>query len=119
MRRDQVGDPGEGHGAVHEVVLVGAVGVALAVGVVLVDDDGLALGQDRPHRRHGAAQHLLPRLVEEHHLEGVGALGGRELGVGVVDVVAGPVGQHGVHEVGLHLGGQRSLPGEAAGVVAR
>ena len=119
VRRDEMGDPGEGNGAVHEVVLVGAVGVALAVGVVLVDDDGLALGQRPAHRRHRAPQHLLPRLVVEHALEGIGALGRRELGVGVVDVVPGPVGEHGVDEMGLDLGGQRPLAGEAAGVVAR
>ena len=119
VRCHQMGDAGKGHGAVHEVVLVGAVRVALAVGVVLVDDDRLALGEGPAHRRHGAPQHLFPRLVEQHDLEGIGALRCRELGVGVVDVVAGAVGEHGVHEVRLHLGRQRSLAGEAAGIVAR
>ena len=39
--------------------------------------------------------------------------------MGVVDVEAGPVGEHGVGQVGLDHRGQRALAGEAAGVVAR
>ena len=35
-------DPAEGHGSVEQVVLVAAVALTLAVGVVLVDDDLLA-----------------------------------------------------------------------------
>ena len=119
VRGDEVRDPGEGHGPVHQVVLVGAVRIALAVRVVLVDDDGLALGKRPPHRDHRPAQHLLPRLVVEHGLEGIGALGRGELGVGVVDVVPGAVGEHGVDEMGLDLRGHRPLAGESPGVVAR
>jgi hypothetical protein len=36
--------------------------------------------------------------------------------MGVVDVVAGAVGEHRVDEVGLDLGCHRALGGEAAGV---
>ena len=121
--RDEVGHdaldhPGEGHGPVHHVVLVAAVGVALAVGVVLVDD-GRRLVRDAQRRRpHGPPQHLLAGLVVHQALEGGQALGGGVLGVGVVDVEAGAVGEHGVGQVGLDHGGQGALPGEAAGVVA-
>ena len=115
---DVVDDPPEGHRPVHEVVLVGAVGVALAVGVVLVDRDRLARGQDVARVLDGLGQDALAGLVEAHQLQGVGALGRGVLGVGVVDVVAGPVGEHGVDQVGLHLGRRRAFPGEAAGVAA-
>ena len=53
-----------------------------------------------------------------HDLERVGALGRGDLGVGVVDVVAGAVGEHRVHEVRLDLGGEDVVEAEAAGVVA-
>ncbi len=39
--------------------------------------------------------------------------------MGVVDVVAGAVGEHGVYEVGLDLGGRGLLPYEAPGVAGR
>ena len=45
VRHDVAHDAGEGHGPVHQVVLVGAVGVALAVGVVLQHDQALARRQ--------------------------------------------------------------------------
>ena len=55
-----------------------------------------------------------------HDLAGVGALGRGELGVGVVDVVAGAVGEHGVDEVRLDLGRACAPSGvNAPGVVAR
>ena len=37
----------------------------------------------------------------------------------VIHVVAGTVGENGIDEMGLDLGGHRPFPGEAAGVVAR
>ena len=115
--REQVAHQrGEGHGAVDEVVLVGAVRVALAVGVVLVDDDLLPGLQQRARRQHRAGEDALPRLVGDDELEGVGALRGGVLGVRVVDVVAGPVGEDRVDQVGLDLRWGRALPGEAAGV---
>ena len=46
------------------------------------------------------------------------ALGRADLGVGVVDVVAGAVGQHRVDEVRLDVGRQRVVEAEPAGVVA-
>ena len=116
MRHDVGHDAGEGHRPVHQVVLVGPVGVALAVGVVLQDDQALS-GRQRPGRGgHRPGQDELARLVVADGVQGVGALRGRVLGVGVVDVVAGPVGEDGVDQVGLHLGRHRPLAGEAAGV---
>ena len=109
----------EGDTAVQQVVLVAAVGVALAVGVVLVDDDLLAGGENAPRGLHGTGQNPLARFVVTGQLEGTGALRGGELRVGVVHVVAGPVGEHGVDQMGLHLGGRGVLPGEAPGVASR
>ncbi len=108
----------ERHVAVDEVVLVTAVRVALAVAVVLVDDDLLARGQQPAGRVHRAGEDALPRLVEQHHLHRVAALGRRVLGVRVVDVVAGAVGEHRVDEMGLDLGRLRPVAGEAARVAA-
>jgi hypothetical protein len=104
---------------VDEVVLVRAVGVALAVGVVLVDDDLLARGQEAAGRLHRTGEDPLPRLVRAHQLQRVRALGRRVLGMRVIDVVPGAVGQHGVDEVRLDLGRGGTLPGEAAGVTPR
>ena len=108
---------GEGDGPVHHVVLVAAVGVALAVGVVLVDDGGGLLGHAQRGGHHGPAQHLLAGLVVDEALERRQALGARVLRVGMVHVEAGAVGEHGVGQVRLHHGGQGPFAGEAAGVV--
>ena len=96
-------DAGEGHLAIHQIVLVGAVGVALAVGVVLVDQDPLL------RRRHGfgagarQVQNALARLVPDHAVPGIGRLGRRVLGVGVVHVEARPVGEDQVDQPRLLL----------------
>jgi hypothetical protein len=112
--RDQVAhEHRERHRAVDEEVLVTAVGVALAVAVVLVDDDLLARGQQLARRVHRSRKDALPRLVEEHDLERVAALGCGVLGVGVVDVVACAVREHGVDEVRLDLGRLRAVTGES------
>ena len=97
-------DATERHRPVHEVVLMAAVGVALAVRVVLVDDDLLAVGQQAVRRLHRPDQDLLGGAVPHHDRPGVGALGRRQLRVRVVDVVAGAVGEDRVDEVGLDLG---------------
>ena len=83
---------------------MGAVAVALAVGVVLVDDDLLAGLEQARRGQHRSGEDALPRLVGEHQLERVGALGRRVLGVRMVDVVPGAVGQDRVDEVRLDLG---------------
>ena len=80
----------------HEVVLVGAVGRALAVGVVLVDQDATAVGQRARGACGGVLEDPLPRLVPDHQVAGVGALRRRVLRMGVVDVEPGAVGQDGV-----------------------
>ena len=93
---------------------MGAVAVALAVGVVLVDDDVLALRQHLEGGLHRPGQDPLPRLVETHALTRVGTLRRREFGMGMVDVVPSAVGQHGVHQMRLDLGRHGALTGEAA-----
>jgi hypothetical protein len=95
---------------------VAPVGVALAVGVVLVDDDLLPRREEVPSRIHRAREHAFPRLVRDNDLERVGALGCRVLGVRVVDVVARAVGEHRVDEVGLDLGRLRAVACVAPGV---
>ena len=119
VRSQLVDDPGERDGPVEEVVLVTAVGVALAVGVVLVDDDLVARRQETVGGFHGAPQDQLPGTVVDDNLERVRALGSRVLRMSVVDVVAGTVGEHGVDEVGLDIRGHRALAGIATSVTTR
>src|SRR5690606_2937288 len=88
-----------------EVVLVGAVGLALAVGVVLVQrylGDPVGRGEDP----HGAPGDLLAGAVGDHGLACAQHLGGGVLGVGVVDVPAGAVAQHGVADRALRGPGE-------------
>src|SRR5699024_6262343 len=82
------GDVVEVDGTVDEVVLVGAVGRSLGVGVVLVQVDRLVGLLQGPHR---GQRHEVPGPVEgddvargEHLRRGV-------FGMGVIDVVAGTV----------------------------
>ena len=80
-----------GVGAAHQVVLVGAVGGALAVGVVLVE-----VHARRPRvesRAHGLPHHQLAGPVPGHGGARRGDLGRAVLGVGVVDVEPGAVGE--------------------------
>ncbi len=116
--RDLGHDAPERHLAGHEVVLVAAVAVALAVGVVLVDHDLGAGRQGRRGRLHRLLQDLLGGAVPHHDLAGVGALGRGDLGVGVVDVVARAVGEHRVDQVRLHVGRHGALGDEAPGVAS-
>ena len=109
MGHHVVHDPAERHRPVHQVVLMGAVGVALAVGVVLQDHHVLPRGQHRSRRLHRPGEYALPRLVVPNALEGVRALRRGVLGVGVVDVVASAVREDGVDQVRLDLGGHRTL----------
>ena len=112
--RDEVAhERRERHRAVDEEVLVTAVGVALAVAVVLVDDDLLARGQQLAGGVHRAGEDALPRLVEQHGLHRIAALGRRVLGVRVVDVVARAVREHRVDEMRLDLGRLRAVACES------
>ena len=77
--------------AFHEVVLVAAVAVALAVTVVLVDHQLLAGGQHASRGTHRALDDELGCTVVLHNRQRIGALGRGQLGVGVVDVVTSPV----------------------------
>ncbi len=103
----------------EQVVLVGAVGVALAVAVVLVDEHALRLGHDGAGGGDRPGHDHLARLVVARRLQRVHALRRGVLGVGVVDVEAGAVGEHHVDQPGLQLGWERALVAEAAGVAAR
>ena len=112
---------GERHLAVDEVVLVAAVRVALAVGVVLVDED-----RSRPRARCAWAaldrilEDPLPRLVPDDAVARVRALGARVLGMRVIDVVAGAVREDDVDQPGVVLGGASGgSPLEAARVAQR
>ena len=77
-----------------------------------------AFGQMAGGGGHALADDLLGGAVVADDLERGEALGRADLGVGVVDVVAGAVGEHRVDQVGLDVGGQQIVDGEPAGVVA-
>ena len=106
--RGQPGDDRRERGVpAAQVVLVGAVGGALAVDVVLVHLDGFGSGQRR-RQPGGRLHHPLAGLVEEHPVQRVGHLRRGELRVGVIDVQPGTVGQDHVRRadvVDIGLGG--------------
>ena len=89
--------------AAYEVILVCAVGVALSVGVVLVEHEFLPSGQKLVSGRHRALDDELAGPVVAHDTERVGALRRGHFGVGVVDVVPGAVAKHCIDEVGFDL----------------
>ena len=107
-RRQVTDDAGERCGPVHQVVLVAAVRVPLAVGVVLVDGQAVARREDPLDLPQRALQDALPGLVVDHQRARVGALRRGVLGVRMVDVVAGAVRQDHVGQPEVLLG---SLPG--------
>ena len=90
--REAPDDRGEWRVATHQVVLVGAVRRTLSVDVVLVQLQTRRAGHTRDvagRRLH----HPLARLVPDHRIERIGDLGGRVLGMRVVDVETRPVGE--------------------------
>src|SRR5439155_14491825 len=120
-RHQVLDDAGERHLAVHQVVLVGTVGVALGVRVVLVDEDALLRRRDGLGPGAGQVQDTLARLVPEHAIPRIGRLRGGVLRVRVVHVEARPVGQDQVDEARLLLGRDLLVLHvlEAAGVAQR
>ncbi len=90
VRGDLAGHAPEWRLACEQVVLVAAVAVAFAVGVVLVDDDLTAIGQHRAHVLHRRPHDLLSGAIPHERLAGGGDLRRGDLGMGVVDVVAAP-----------------------------
>ena len=88
---------GNGGAARHEVVLVRAVGLALAVGVVLVEVDR-RLARARGEQAHRLEGDRVAGAVPDDGVARQRDLGRAVLRVGVVDVVARPVGQHDVGE---------------------
>ena len=91
---------------IHQIVLVTPVTVPLAVGIVLVDNQFLALWKHLVGRLHGLDQDHLRCPVLENHREGISALWSGKFRVGVVNVVTGTVGEDGVYEMGFDLGCQ-------------
>lgn len=113
-------DVGERRLALHEVVLMAAVGGALVVGVVLVELDGVGAG-DHGGALGGVGHDAFSGFVPDDGVAGVGALGCGVFGVGVVDVEAGAVGEDDVGEAEVfvgELGGVGDFAGEveASGV---
>ena len=92
-RQQVLDDLLEGGPAVHQVVLVGAVAVALAIAVVLVDQHLGARGQHPIRLAPRQLDDPLAGLLEDHQVPGVGHLGAGVLRVGVVHVVPRPVRQ--------------------------
>ena len=114
-RDEDRGEVAEGEVPAHQVVLVGAVGRTLAVDVVLVQnhlaghDSPGALGQGD----HGPPGDQLAGAVPHDGVVGREDLRGGVLGVGVVDVQTGAVGQHhggGARKRGLDRVGARPGP---------
>ena len=89
---------------IHQIVLVASVTVALAVGIVLIDDQLLTLWKHLVGRFHGLDQNHLRCPVLKNHREGVSTLWSGKFRVGVVNVVTGTVGEDGVYEMGFDLG---------------
>ena len=124
QERRQAGDDGrERRLARHQVVLVRAVGGALAVHVVLVE---LQLGRagHAGDVARGGLHHPLAGLVPDHRVHRVGALGRGVLRVRVVDVEPRAVGQDHVGRadlVGVHHRRRARRPAqvEPAGVAQR
>ena len=101
-------DLAERRAAVHQIVLVRAVAVALAVAVVLVGDELLAPAEQVLRGVHRLDDDQLARPVIAHRRASIEALGRRHLGMGMIDVVPSPVGENRVDEVGLDLGRPRA-----------
>ncbi len=121
-RREVPDDVGERRRPLHQVVLVGAVGRALVVGVVLVQHERVLPGDVDCSRRRD--DDCSPALSHTHDVARVGALGCRVLRVGVVDVQPGAVGQDQVGEADVLVGqlarvGDRAAEVEAARVAQR
>ena len=118
VRCEVADDLAERHRSVDEVVLVAAVGIPLAIGVVLVDDEFLARRQVPVSGHHGSLKDRFGGSIEQDDVARVGALGGREFGMGVVDVVPRAVREDGVGELRLDLGRKGAEWSEAASIVA-
>ncbi len=116
-RRQVAHDVRERRLPLHEVVLVRAVGGALVVGVVLVEVDRLGPG-DGGRPLGGLRHDPLARLVPEHRVARVGDLGRAVLGVGVVDVEPGAVGQDDVGQADVLVGQLAGVGGLAGEVEA-
>jgi hypothetical protein len=100
----------------EQVVLVGAVGVALAVGVVLVERHPLA--RNLGGGPAGGLHHHLADLVVEGPFERVVALGGGVLGVGVVHIETSAIGQHRVDHRPFGVDHPKSVVPEAPGIAS-
>ena len=118
-RREVAHDVGERRLAPHQVVLVGAVGGALVVGVVLVQVDRRGA---RHHRGPAAASAMIrsPALSQRAASRGLVHLGRGVLRVRVVDVEPGAVGEDDVGQADVLVGqlagvGQRRARGRSRG----
>jgi hypothetical protein len=104
-RHEVLDDAGEGHLAVHQVVLVRPVRVALGVGVVLVDGDALLGRGHRLGSGAGEVQDALAGLVPDDAIAGIRRLRRGVLGMGMVDVEARAIGEDQVDQARLFLRG--------------
>ncbi len=98
----------------HQVVLVRAVGRALVVGVVLVQVDRGVHPRHRGHPSGRLGHDAFAGLVPADRVEGVRDLGRGVLGVGVVDVEPGAVGQDDIGHAGVFLGFDELLRNRSA-----
>ena len=119
MRCDLADNPAERRLATDQIVLMAAIAVALAVGVVLVDHQFGAWVQHRAGVDHRGPHDLVGGPVPLHGLSRRRHLRCRDFGVGVVDVVAGAIREHGVDQRAFDLRSERVVNREPAGVVGR
>ena len=103
VRRAVANNSSERRVSAHEIVLMRAVGVALAIGIVLVEHQLLARREQRCCGGHRALDDEFAGSVVEHGAAWIGDLRGRHLRMGVVDVVAGTIAKDGIDEMGLDL----------------
>ena len=119
VRSAVANDPSERGVAAHEIVLVCAIGVAFAIGVVLVEHQLLPRWEQLCCGGHRPLDDELPGSVVENGAAWIGDLRGRHLRMGVVDVVAGAVAEDGIDEMGLDLRRQRAERTEASCIGSR
>ena len=106
VRRDVADDAAERHRPVHQVVLVAAVASCPCRRSCSCRrrSPGPAAGAGAAASIERCRMHLGGPVEDARSTRASAHSGVEQLGVGVVDVVAGAVGEHGVDEVGLDLG---------------
>ncbi len=105
--------------ASDQVVLVRPVGIALAVGVVLVNEHPLCRRHGSPRHGDGPSHENFARLVVEGGFPCVGALRRRVLRMGVIDIEAGTVLEDDIDQTAVEICREGVLVTESASIAPR